>query len=243
MDHRLSKRILLADNSAEYRRSVIGLLELEGYVVTEAGTPEEALEKLEMGEFDLVLADLRMRDEFDPNDLGGLEVAKFASKIGIPCIIVTAFPTVELARMALRSRGAEPLAKDLLTKASGAQALLDSIHLTLTYVEPTQRKPVEKGLFVDLERGLVLKDGLEIEVSPKQYNLLEALWCKDGGVCTYTELFKAVYGEDRSDLEKGRDTRIKKVVDRTKQKIEDENSQHPYIETEFGRGYRLNRNP
>jgi two-component system KDP operon response regulator KdpE len=241
MDQRPTKRILLVDNSAEYRRSVIGFLELEDYAVAEAGTLQQAVEMLGAKEFDLVLVDLRMRDDNDPNDMSGLEIAKFASEQRIPSIIVTAFPTVELARMALRSRGAEPFAKDLITKASGAQALLDSIRLTLAYVEPVPKKPAEKGLFIDPEKRLVRKDGVEVKVSPKQYDLLAELWRKDGGICSYAELFKAVYPGESSEFEIGRVTRIKKLVDRTKQKIEDKNSQSQYIETEFGRGYRLNR--
>jgi two-component system KDP operon response regulator KdpE len=184
-----------------------------------------------------------MRDDNDINDMSGLEIARFASERGLPCIIVTSFPTVDLARVALRAQGAAPYAQDLVTKASGPQALLDSIRLTFGYVESTPEKPVKNGLYVDLDRKLVLKDGAEIEVSIRQYKLLAELWQMDGGVCTYSELLKAVYQEDRSDLEIGKDTRIKKLVDRTKQKIEDKDSEHQYIETEFGRGYRLNRRP
>lgn len=237
------KRILLADNSAEYRRSVIGFLELEGYDVEEAGTPEDSLEMLATKKFDLVLADLRMRDEVDTHDMGGLEIAKFASENGIPCIIVTAFPTVDLARVALRARRAEPYARDLITKASGAQALLDSIHFILEETESPQRKSTGIGLFIDLERRLVWKDGVEIDVSSKQYELLAELWRRDGGVCTYVELIKMVYREDVPEIDAVNDTRIKKLVDRTKKKIKDDDPAHPLIATESGRGYRLNHKP
>jgi two-component system KDP operon response regulator KdpE len=219
---------------------VLGFLVLEGYSVSEAGAPEEARKKLEPETFDLVLVDLRLKDDGDVNDISGLEIARLASERGMPCIIVTSFPTVELARAALRSRGAAPYARDLITKASGPQALLDSILLVLD-IKPTQADPPRPGLYVDLERKLVFKDGIKIKVSRHQYALLAALWCKDGGVCTYAELFKAVYGEDRSEFEIGKDTRIKKLVDRTKQKIEEKNSPHQNIESESGRGYRLNR--
>jgi DNA-binding response OmpR family regulator len=245
MNTKSEKRILLADNLEEYRRSVLGFLMLEGYSVAEAGTPDEAKEKLAQGMFDLVLVDLRMRDDDDINDMSGLEIAMFASKLGLPCIIVTAFPTVELARATLRVQGpgAAPYARDLITKGSGPQALLDSIRLTLDYAETTLEKSVEKGLYVDLDRKLVFKDGVKIELPSRQYKLLAELWKMDGGVCTYAELIKSIYQENRSDLEIGKDTRIKKLVDRTKHKIEDKDSKHQYIETESGRGYRLNRNP
>src|SRR6185295_122569 len=136
MNNRNRKRLLLADNRAEYRKSLRAYLELDGYDFAEAETPEEAKELLENEAFELVLADLRMRDEDDLNDWGGMEIAKFASERGIPCDIVTAFPSVELARLALRARGGEPFAQDMVTKASGPQAVLDAINPILHSRDP-----------------------------------------------------------------------------------------------------------
>src|SRR5258706_1856061 len=235
-----SKKILLADNSAEYRRSVIAFLGLEGYAVEEAASPKEAQTKLESARFDLVLADLRMQDDDDPNDMSGLEIAKFASENKIPCIIVTAFSTVELARIALRSRGAEPYAKDLISKASGAQALLDSISLTLRNKEQPPGKAGPDGPVINLEQRLVRKNGIIIKLSKNQYTLLEELHKKDGGVCTYAELIKSIYDETLSDKQAANDKRLRNLVDRTKLKIQDQLSDHVYIEVVSGRGYRLN---
>jgi two-component system KDP operon response regulator KdpE len=235
-----SKRILLADNSSEYRRSVIAFLELEGYAVVEAGSPKEAQTKLELAKFDIVLADLRMQDDEDPNDMSGLEIAKFASENGVSCIIVTAFPTVELARIALRSRGAEPYAKDLITKASGAQALLDSISLTLRNRQQPPEKADPGGLTTNLEQRLVRQNGIIVKLSKNQYTLLAELHKKDGGVSTYAELIKSIYDETLSDKQAANDKRLRNLVDRTKLKIEDQLSEHVYIEVVSGRGYRLN---
>jgi len=241
MNNRNRKRLLLADNSAEYRRSVIGFLELEGYAVAQAGTPEEALEMLETEEFDLVLADLRLKDDDDPNDMSGLEIAKFASERNIPCIIVTAFPTVELARIALRSRGAEPFAKDLITKPSSPQALIDSISVILQSKDSRPGKHDVKGIRFDLARRLVWKNGGLLKLSKNQYLLLEELYKKDGGLCSCMELIRAIYdGEQLSEKAAQKDRRLRNLVDRTKDKIEDEGSEHEYLKVVPGRGYRLN---
>lgn len=233
-------KILLADNSAEYRRSVIGFLELVDYEVVESGTLEDAQGKMETEKFHLVLADLRMRDDNDPNDMYGLEIAKFASACGIPCIIVTAFPTVELARIALRARGAEPYAQDLITKASGPQALIDSISWTLQ--SKTSRRDAfdNADLVIDLVKALVWKKGVPVDLSPKQYRLLAELRQKDGGVCSCVELIRAIYNEELTEKVAQNDKRLRNLVDRVKEKIEDQNSDHVYIEAVSGRGYRLN---
>ena len=239
MNHRVRKRILLADNLREYRRSVIGFLELEGYAVAEAGSPEEALEKLEE-EFDLVLVDIRLRDDNDINDMSGLEIAKFASEQGIPCIIVTAFPTVQIARTALRALGAEPYAHDMITKGTDPQSVLDSIRHTLASIDTKPRIPVNSELALDAERQLVWKDGKLLNLSNYQYLLLEALFKKDGGVCTYTELILAIYDEQIMGKPAQNNKRLRNLVERAKEKIEDNGAGHEYIEAVPGRGYRLN---
>ena len=250
MTLRSPKRVLLADNDSDYRRSLCGLLVLEGYLVEEAGTPTEALEKLARDHFDLVLADLRLQDDTDINDISGMEVAKRASGIGIPCILVTAFPTVDLARLALRSRGAESFAKDLITKVSGPHALLDSINITLSNSgDHRQGKTMSARLTIDFKGKLVRKDGALVDLSKYQYILLEELFRKDGGVCTHAELIKAIYGETITDADAVNDRRLRNLIDRTKEKIEDSDQDsgsdggHEFIEAVTGRGYRLNLDP
>ena len=149
MNDRPKKRILLADNSTAYQRSVLRFLELEGYNVAVVSSQQDAFEKLETEKIDLVLADLRMRDDQDANDVSGLAIAQFASERGIPCIIVTAFPTVDLARAALRARREESFVKELIPKASGPHALLDSIRALVgdptTQAPPPEEKKKGKG--------------------------------------------------------------------------------------------------
>lgn len=242
MKQRQPRRILLVDNDPDYRKSLIGLLELEDFVVEQAGSPEEAFEKLGT-RFDLALVDIRLRDHMDLNDISGMEVAKRASELGIPCIIVTAFPSVEMAQIALRSRGAEPYAEDMITKTSGPQALLASIKVTLNYIEQNLEAAPNTDLVIDMDKKLVRKRGKFIDLSKNQYILLEGLFKKNGGVCTHAELIKAIYDETITDADAVNDRRLRNLVDRTKEKIEDPGSDHEYIEAVTGRGYRLNLDP
>ena len=106
------RRILLADNVDDYRRSLRTLLELEDYCVEEAASLAQAPELLAGQRFDLALVDLRLSNDDDDYDMSGLEVAKAAVSAQIPSIVVTAYESVDTMRLALRSRGAEPLAVD-----------------------------------------------------------------------------------------------------------------------------------
>jgi DNA-binding response OmpR family regulator len=239
-------RLLLADNDAAYRRSVRSFLILEDYEVEEAGTLEDSLAMLASRRFDLVLVDLRMQDDSNASDTSGLEIAKFASEHGIPCILITAFPSLEVVRAALRSIRAEAYAKDIITKGSDPQAVLDSISLTLRYAKPAWHAsqipfvppPVNPSLELDPKKRLVTKDGKPLKLSRAQYTLLEALFSQVEGLCTYAELMLAIYGEESNGKTDPQDKRLRNLVDRTSEKIDDED--HHYIKAVTGRGYMLN---
>lgn len=241
MNDETRKKLLVADNSEEYRRSLFGYLELEGYDHEEAGTIDEALKKLETEPFDLTLADLRMRDDDDPNDMRGLEIAKRSSKLGIPCVIVTAFTSAELARKAMRSVDGEAFAKDVISKAGGVQAVVDVINTILKPKEAVPARPDVKGFVFDAGRKILQNDGQDIKLSRNPLLFFEALAKKDGGVCTYAELIEFIYEEKVTNAQAVNDTRLKKLVDRIKKKIGDTGPGPQYIETVPGMGYRLNR--
>lgn len=234
----LKRTILLADNSTDYALSMRRLLELEGYRVEEAGSVEEALRKLASGSLDLALVDLLLTDDEDTHDISGLEVAKQATAQGIPCIIITAHETVETMRQALRARGMQPaLAVDYIPKANGPQAALDAIRVILNYQSEPAVSPHE--LVVDLEQGLVHKAGRVVDLSPQQYALIAYLHCRDGAVCTYQELYEAVYHEDVPKGQASADKRLSRLAERLKEKIEDDPSNPRHLITVYGRGFRL----
>jgi DNA-binding response OmpR family regulator len=238
MERNLVARVLLVDNSAGYRHSLLGLLGLEDYAVEEADSVTKAKEKLLAGDFDLALVDLRLTDDEDNYDFSGLEVARLATERGIPCVMITAFPSVQATRLALRSRGVEPLAVDLIPKADGPQSILDTIKLVLRRHEE-QSRPRLQGLQIDLERGLVWLDGVELDLSRNQYDLLAYLYDKNGAVCSPEELLKAVYDEFVPSEQASADKRLESLVDRLRKKIEVDPSDPRRLITVYGRGFRL----
>jgi DNA-binding response OmpR family regulator len=238
MNKTKQRRLLLADNTSDYRRSLHSFLELEDYQVEEAASVEEAKEKLEAAPVDLALVDLRLTKDEDDYDISGLAVAKKATERGIPCIIITAFPSVEATRLALRSRGIEPpLALDFIPKASGPHAVLNAIEVVLSRHEEKEREPGD--LVVDLERGLAWYKGMPLDLSRQQYALLAYLYSKEGAVCSLEELLKAVYDEDVPPAQASADKRLERLVDRLRNKIEEDPSEPRYLIKVYGRGYRL----
>ena len=230
--------ILVADDDKQYRESLRQLLELEDFRVLEATTPEEAREKLETEPLDLALLDLRFTDHENERDISGLTIARLAATRHVRCIVITAYDTAETARMALRSRGAEPLAEDFVPKKDGPQAVLDAIEVVLSRTNgapATMRTRIE----IDLERSLAYLDGAPLRLSRLQYRLLAYMYEQEGAVCSARELVKAVYEEEATAAQANVDKRLERLVERVREKIEPDLHNPQHLVKEYGRGYRL----
>jgi DNA-binding response OmpR family regulator len=238
MEMRKRPRLLLADNMQEYRQSVRSLLELEENEVEEASSVEDAIQILESGEIDLVLADLRLTDDTDAHDISGLKLAKIASEMRVPCLIMTAFPSVDTVRMALRSTDRESLALDFVPKTEGPHALLAAVKAALLQIQ-AEAGIASGDLVVDLKLRMVWCKGQALQLSRNQYALLAYLYENAGVVCSPEELMEAVYDEVLTPEQACADRRLERLVVRLRRKIGDDPKQPRWIVKEPRRGYRL----
>jgi DNA-binding response OmpR family regulator len=103
------KRILIVDDEPNVRLNYRITLELEGYQVDETGLSTEALKKVKVDRFDLVILDMRM-----PR-MGGLDLlaAMRAQRVTTPAIIITAFSDVPNAVRAIQLGASDFLQKPL----------------------------------------------------------------------------------------------------------------------------------
>lgn len=125
------KKLLIADNLIDYLEEEKELLENEGYQVRTASTPEQARSMIEKGSFDLVILDIRLREDDDENDTSGLEIAREVAP-KIPKIILTAYPTWEGVKQAMAPNlSGLPAAVDFLSKSEGPDAIIRAIELAL----------------------------------------------------------------------------------------------------------------
>lgn len=229
-------KLLLADNDPAYRRSVRVYLELENYRVVEAASAEQAISRLREEATELLLVDLRLTDDLDANDMSGLEVAKYATDRGVPCIVLTSYPSIEVVRQALRSRSGKSLAVDFIPKAGGPQAVIDAIAGFIRHVDSPG---FCAALEVDLARQVIRKNGLALDLSRLQYALLAHLFEHRGTVCPPEDLIRVVYGDEVLPNEASADKRLERLIARLREKIEDDPSKPTYLLTVPGRGYRL----
>lgn len=84
-------KVLLIDDEPELRSLIKRLLELEGFIVTEAATAYESIECLSMNDFDIVVSDVRLPDK------SGLELIPIVKKANpaTEIILLTAYGRIE----------------------------------------------------------------------------------------------------------------------------------------------------
>jgi predicted nucleotide-binding protein len=97
------RRILVADDSPGDRERVTRLLEREGYVCDEAGSPEEARARLTDDAIDVAVLDLRLKDGHDEYDLTGIELASEYAKRDVATILMTSRHLSRAAEFALQN--------------------------------------------------------------------------------------------------------------------------------------------
>ena len=161
--------------------------------------------------------------------------------------MVMAYPTVEITRSALRSRGGEALAVDLVPKVLGPQALLDVVAAVIQEHAPGSANlsitsPVP-AFTVDPTTHQAHVDGRSVHLSRQQYALLEHLYRCQGVVCTYVELYQTVYGEELTEKEASADKRLERLMARLREKIEQDPRKPRYLITEPWHGFRLKLDP
>lgn len=226
-------KVLIVDDDPAFRRALLTSLAASGFDVAEARTGEEALLVLRDKPCDIVLLDINMPG------MGGIETCRrirnLSPRIGI--LMVTVRDAEEDKVQAL-----EAGADDFVTKPYRLREMIARLHAVRRRLSPPDEASATVlragALTLDSERRLVTKDGAEIHLSPKEYDLLSYLFKHQGALITHSKLLQGVWGaEYGGELEY-----LRSYVRMLRKKIEDDPSQPEYILTEPWVGYRF-RNP
>ena len=229
----MSARILVVEDNADLAQGIAYNLKLEGYQVQVAADGREGLAEVARWEPDLVLLDLMLPG------VDGFEVLRGIRERSrrIPVIILSA-----RAEQADKVRGFRLDADQYVTKPFGVLELLERVAALLRRAgqeaePPSQSEPLAFGsVSIDLARRLVAKDGQEVSLAPKAYELLLALARRQGAVASRHELLREVWGYGASVVSRTVDTHVAEL----RRKLEDDPGTPRHILTVWKIGYRLN---
>ncbi len=219
-------RILVVDDERPIRRFLKASLG-DQYEVIEASGGEDAIRVTANEKPDLVILDLGLPD------IDGVEVTRRLREWTQIPIIIVSVREQEADKIAALDAGAD----DYLTKPFGAGELTARIRVALRRSSSTESESVFEsgGLYVELSGRVVKVDGVEISLTPNEYDLLKTLIQHAGKVITHRQLLRAVWGiayEEEAHL-------LRVNMSNLRRKIEVDPSQPKRIITEPGVGYRL----
>ncbi|WP_174615726.1 response regulator transcription factor [Virgibacillus ihumii] len=220
--------ILIVEDEQKLSRVLQLELEYENYITEIADNGKDALNKLEKSQWDLVLLDIMLPE------LSGMEVLRRfrRSNQTTPIILLTARDQVHD-----KVSGLDLGANDYMTKPFQIEELLARIRVHLrqrTTIEQNGEQLSVGDLMVDIGTREVSRSGKQIELTPREFDLLIYLLKNKNQVLTRDQLIEHVWGFDYYG-----DTNVVDVYIRyLRQKI-DKEFDRAYIQTVRGVGYTI----
>lgn len=218
--------ILVCDDEAQILRALRVILRDAGYEALPADSGEEALDVAAVRHPEAAIIDLVLPD------IDGVEVCRRLREwSGMPIIVLSAVGE-EDAKVRALAAGAD----DYVTKPFGPRELIARLEAVMRRVtsEPEGTLMRADGLEVDLAARVVRRDGDEVHLTPKEFDLLRVLVRNRGRLVTYRELLVAVWGPAYAD-----DTQVLRAhVANLRRKIEPADGPR-YVKTDPRVGYRF----
>jgi len=220
--------VLVVDDEPIVREVVVRYLEREGYETLEADDGDDARTLLERKQPDLVVLDVMLPGT------DGLELCRWIrSRTELPVILLTA-----RGEEADRIVGLELGADDYVTKPFSPRELAARVRTVLRRsapIEAVEEQLTFDGLALDASTREVRREGEELKLTAKEFDLLWFLASHPRKVFSRDQLMSRVWGYEAA-LDTGT---VTVHMRRLREKIEETPSRPRFLETVWGVGYRF----
>lgn len=225
----MAKRVLVVDDERLIVKGIRFSLEQDGMEVDCAYDGEEALEKAKNGTYDIILLDVMLPK------LTGFEVCQQIREFsGVPVVMLTAKGD-DMDKIL----GLEYGADDYITKPFNILEVKARLKAIMRRTVPKENKEnrnamLESGdLRINREDRRVYIAGREINLTSKEFEVLELLMSNPGRVYSREKLLKSVWGADYPGDVRTVDVHVRRL----REKIEGTPSEPRYVQTKWGTGY------
>ncbi|MEL7602694.1 MAG: response regulator transcription factor [Bacillota bacterium] len=220
-------RILLVDDEPLILKGLRFSLQQEGYEIDQAADGEEALSKILHNTYDLILLDVMLPK------LSGIEVCQRVRETSdVPIIMLTA-KGEDMDKIL----GLEYGADDYMTKPFNILEVKARIKTILRRAsgrrEPQKTQLTSGGLFLDATTRSVETDGKPVNLTVKEFDLLQLFMSNPGRVYSREDLLETIWGYDYIGDFRTVDVHIRRL----REKIEKDPAKPQYIMTKWGIGY------
>lgn len=223
----MAKKILVVDDEKLIVKGIRFSLEQDGMEVDCVYDGEEALQKIKDNEYDIILLDVML-----PR-LTGFEVCQQVREFSsVPIVMLTA-KGEDMDKIL----GLEYGADDYITKPFNILEVKARIKAIIRRTAPKAREEagiIESGdMRLDCEGRRVYVSGKEINLTAKEFELLELLILNPNKVYSRENLLKLIWGLDYPGDVRTVDVHIRRL----REKIEENPSEPRYVHTKWGVGY------
>ena len=223
----MAKRILLVDDEPLIVKGLKFALESDGYETDSAGDGEQALEKIQIGNFDLILLDVMLPK------MSGIEVCQAVrEKSDVPIIMLTAKGEDMDKRL-----GLEYGADDYMTKPFNILEVKARIKTILRRAGAGKEAPkmeITAGdITININTRSVISHGEPVNLTVKEFDLLNLFMSNIGKIYSRDELLETIWGFDYIGDFRTVDVHIRRL----REKIEKDPANPKHIMTKWGVGY------
>ncbi len=213
-------KILIVEDEKPISNLIRMSLKGAGYVCEQAFDGNEALDKIDESVYDLILLDI-MLPEVD-----GFELMEYIRPLGVPVIFLTAKNALDD-----RVKGLKMGAEDYIVKPFEVAELIARVEVVLRRYNKTEDIFELNGLYVDASSMVAKRDGKEIALTPKEFDLL-LLFLRTPNTALYRDsIYEKVWG---GELEYG-----SKTVDLHVQRLRKKAGLEKELKSVSKVGYRL----
>ncbi len=229
--------ILVCDDDKEIVSAIEIYLSKEGYNIVKAYDGKEALEKLEMNEIHLIILDIMMPK------MDGITVANEVRKNkSIPIIMLSA-KSEDYDKVSGLNNGAD----DYVTKPFNPMELIARVNSQIRRYtrlgsiadKENENKNIYKSgeLIIKDDTKQVTVDGVEIKLTPTEYNILKFLTKNKGKVYSIEQIYENVWEDEAY----GADNIIAVHIRHIREKIEINPKEPKYLKVIWGIGYKIEK--
>ncbi len=223
--------ILIVDDEQPIVDLVASYLTAEGFAVERAFDGPSALTLARSIRPDLVILDVMLPG------LDGIEVCRRLHQETAVYVLMLTARTDEVDKLIGLSVGAD----DYLTKPFSPRELVARVKAILRRARAPLEKVAERpvlqfgAISIDPERREVQHRGIQIELTPREFDLLYAMASHPGRVFTREELLRRVWGPDFAGIDRVVDVHVGTL----RRKLEDDPTGPPLVQTVRGVGYKF----
>ena len=220
-------KVLVVDDDAALLRALTISLTARGYEVVGARSGEEGLDRAAHRHPDIVLLDLGL-----PGIDGREVIQGLRGWSSVPIIVLSARHQ-SVSKVQALDLGAD----DYLTKPFGMDELLARLRAALrrTVTDPEEPLVEAEGFTVDLVAKRVTRGGVDVHLTPKEWDIVEVLVRNPGRLVSQRQLLQDVWGpgyETETEY-------LRVLMGRVRRKLELDHSRPRHFRTEPGMGYRF----